>query len=266
MLNWVILNCPHRKDKRNVGIANALYANIHQDWIGFFDAKSPRDFKNKDTLLESLVDDGFPEFFQNADIWKTKSPVTDIVDIWNMLRYVRVRAQNDDPTLDLLIKDDVYFTQIGHELLTEHFLLITREHLLKYCENWGIDLCYVVFSGKDIPRKFRTDAEGKPVEMTGYCFHPGVTPTVDLTAMFLSQRGAEVLLKRLLARVRNYAECQTTFRIYVFHNHEIPGGFSTTVKTTEKYPPDFLGDDIFPNETAYRGEFKRLFEGFRYYD
>lgn len=259
MLNWVILNAPYRKDKRNVAVANALYANIHTDWISFFDALSPRDYPDGAAIVNAAIEDGFPQFHE-AGLSDLEIDVKDILDAWNLLRYLRTRAENDDPKFDLFIRDDVYFRQFGHELLTEHFLLIAREHLLKYCEKEGLDFQYLIFSKDDIPY-----VDELPM-VTGYCFHPGETPSVDVRAIFVSQTGAQTLLKRISARINLYFPRQVHFRDYIFSKYNIPGGFSTTIKTVDTYPKDFLGDDINPDQTAYQGDFKRLFEAHTYYE
>lgn len=265
MVNWRIFNNSKRKDKRNVAIAGALYANIHHDWIYFFDRQDPRDFESAAAVANGAIEDGFTAF---ANLLKGENiPIDDVLYAWDFCRYLRFRASDDDPNWDMFIHDDVYVRRFGLHIVTEHFLAwISKEHLIPQIQAHGLDqFAFLLFENANYPEEFY---EG--TTKTGYCFYYEKLPSLYQKVILLSQYGARILLQRILSRIQlyHYIHNEKAFLHYVFATSRWTplGGFATDTSLFRSYPKDFLGEDLHPDQTAYQGEFERLFQGYEYYE
>ena len=140
MINWKIFNNPKDKDKRNVSIASALYANIHQDWISFHDRHDLRDFEDNMHVQHAACEDGFPAF-ANPLLSPVSVDKSDLLYIWDFCRYLHERSERYDETWDMFIHDDVYPRQFGSQLCGEHFFCwIIKEHLTSFVPLKALDL------------------------------------------------------------------------------------------------------------------------------
>ena len=271
MVNWTILNHPQRKDKRNVAVASAFYANVHEDWIRFWDAKMPEDFESPEAMRE-YAGSVFEEFY-NPHIPYEES-AADVAHILNVCRYLDFKAKEEGDTLDMFVSDDVYARRFGTQIAGEHFFCwVTKTHLSTVCQNRGFEnFNFVVFP--------KTYLEFSTLSRTGYCFYHDEIPVLDADALLISRHGAKMLLCKLLSRVRNfgidylgldeviyevirdserrnedkfdYLSKEKRFRFFVFaEDNSAPGVFVCDTPLFKKYPPDFF---------RYAGEFDRLFK------
>ena len=265
MVNWTIFNNPKRLDKRNVAVAGAIYANIHTDWIRFFDRQDPQFFQNVAEVREGAIGDGFDAFANKLILEGKDIRVADLLDLWDFCRYLRQRAEDDDETWDLFVHDDIYVRRFGNHIVTEHFLAwVSKEHLTKQVAYHGLErFAFLLFPLQ--PYEMDTEVSIK----TGYCFVYNDLPFLNQKAMLLSQHGAKVILQRLLARLQAYHNVTNgnfTNFIYDTDRWNPLGGFATDEPLFAEYPDDFLGEDTDPIKTAYQGEFERLFQGYEYYE
>lgn len=265
MVNWRIFNNPKRLDKRNVAVAGAIYANIHTDWIRFFDRQDPRDFESAAAVCNGAIEDGFKAF---ANLLKSeKVPIVDLLYTWDFCRYLQQRAEDDDTTWDLFIHDDVYVRRFGLHIVTDHFLAwISKEHLVPQIQAHGLDqFAFLLFENANYPDEFY-DGTTK----TGYCFYYEKLPSLYQKVILLSQYGARIILQRILSRVQmyHYIHNEKSFLHYAFATSRWTplGGFATDTSLFRSYPKEFLGDDQKPQKTAYQAGFERLFKGFKHYD
>ena len=141
----LVLNLPHRIDRRYFMLGHLLTIGVPKDLIEIFPAKYGRDYKTFDAIVDDAIADGFPDF---ADFrrYQSQYPPPYFSYLWNWCRMLREIQEYGLITLILL---DDRMLQIDWRTLNGSIEpLVTDFKLLQI--GWFMDGEHQYISGEQV--------------------------------------------------------------------------------------------------------------------
>lgn len=254
MDKWTILNLPKRVDRRYISVTQATLLGVPVEKIEIWEAMDAVDFGNTaDTLMESIVADGFPELESLRGSYSNNYNLGVLCQLWNVCRFLRHLTETQ--TTEMFIHDGVYMNHgLGFTPFFGWFNTVVRD--LKYISTHQLKTDFLFLTCGIRSQYYLPEIN---LIRPGSFISHGIL-SHDNFARVYSPEGAAFILNRVMDTPVNHVN----LILQLMEDEETdflqtPGTFSTVKSLFADIPQDWLGSNSNDSFVSYQGEYERLF-------